>query len=325
MQAADEEPTKRVTPPQLSLQHSDPERGSSESIESPSKRRSKPSALSLAFSVARHDGRHAHFDDKHGSSFSLFRNTSGTYARLLEPGKRPEPASLSFGYTGIAESGIEFFRQLMAIRIIERHYSRHARVVPGQLFADKERTQPADWGELTFPSVRRAAKYMRVSASSEPARVGRVMDKFWRVRRPSVIIAITGSAQALSIPARLREMFCKGLVTAARATDAVIVTGGTASGVMQLAGEAMAGPGGHGLPLIGFVPWRKLHGRALLENNPGEAQPRAYLQAKENDNDGASLEPRHTHFVLADGGPGGSWGDEIPLATQVTTSLPRAA
>ena len=48
----------------------------------------------------------------------------------------------------------EFFRQMMAaIRIIERHYSRHARVVPSQLFVDKERMQPADWGELTFPSA----------------------------------------------------------------------------------------------------------------------------------------------------------------------------
>ncbi len=217
----------------------------------------------------------------------------------------------------------------MAIRIIERHYSRHARVFPSQLFADKDRQTCAEWGELVFPSKggghRRAAKYMHISASSEPARVARCMAKFWRPfggRRPSVLIAITGSAQSLSISSRIREVFCKGLVNAARATDAMLITGGTNAGVMSLAGEAMAGPGGHGLPLIGFVAWQRLHGRALLEGNHGERQPRAYVQAQPNDEKGASLETRHTHFVLVDGGAGGrGWGDEIPLRNKVRRRL----
>ena len=104
----------------------------------------------------------------------------------------------------------------------------------------------------------------------------------------------------------------------------MLITGGMNAGVMDLAGEAMAGPEGHGLPLIGFIPWRRLKGRAQLEGNHGERAPRAYVEAQPNDRHGAHLEPRHTHFVLVDGGVDGGqepatpsdadgWGDEIPL------------
>ena len=74
------------------------------------------------------------------------------------------------------------------------------------------------------------------------------------MRRPSVIISISGSAASLNVSQRLRDMFCKGLVTAARATDAILFTGGMASGVMSLAGDAVSGSGGHGITLVGFAP-----------------------------------------------------------------------
>ena len=137
---------------------------------------------------------------------------------------------------GLAESGLERIRQVMAVRIIERHYSKHTRVSPDQLYMDAERTITAEWGNLTFSgastkqiSGARAtpAKYMRVSKEAEPGRVARCIAKFWRVRKPSVIISVTGSAGGLDLPPRLQKAFCDGVVNAGRATDALFVTGGT--------------------------------------------------------------------------------------------------
>ena len=56
----------------------------------------------------------------------------------------------------LAVEGIDRFRQLCAIRIIERHYTRHVRVQPAQLFLDKARTKHAEWGKLTFTTTKGA-------------------------------------------------------------------------------------------------------------------------------------------------------------------------
>ena len=162
---------------------------------------------------------------------------------------------------------------------------------------------------------------MRVAANSEPGRVARCIAKFWRVQRPSVLISITGSAQSLDISPRLSEAFCKGLVSAGRVTTAIFFTGGTASGVMRLVGDAVTTPGGRSLPLIGFTSWNNVQSNAVLEGNQGEAQPRRYVHSGDNDRDTAGLEPRHTHFILVDSGEGRTWGSEIAMRNAVTRLL----
>ena len=278
----------------------------------------KPKVLSLAVIEAKRKG-----PSRGNSTSSLLHSL--TLQRSHTYHKLPDQEVKGVDFSGsLAVSGIERIRQAMAVRIIERYYSQHARVHPSELFAGTERQ--AEWGEVVFPSKgasrRRAAKYMHLASWSEPARVARCLAKFWRPfgsRRPKVLIQITGSAQNFRISPRIREAFCKGLVDVARATDAMLITGGMNAGVMDLAGEAMAGPEGHGLPLIGFIPWRRLYGRSQLEGNYGERAPRAYVEAQPNDRHGAHLEPRHTHFVLVDGGQepatpsdADGWGDEIP-------------
>ena len=230
----------------------------------------------------------------------------------------------------LAPEGVERFRQLFAIRIIERHYTRHVRVRPAQLFVDAERTRQAEWGKLTF-ATRQAlvssrmkqgyAYYMRVSHNSEAGRVARCIAKYWHVAKPSVLIAVTGGARSLAVTASDRKAFCEGLVAAARATGAIIFTGGTATGVMSLVGDALSMQGsGPPIPCIGFVSWPKVLGAALLANNHGEAEPRKYAAGADASNEGAALEPRHTHFVLADH-PAGGWGSEIRLREGVLQLL----
>ena len=122
------------------------------------------------------------------------------------------------------------------------------------------------------------------------------------------IILILGGASTLDehlIP-RLAQLFGRGIARAAIETSAVIIDGGTQSGVMRLIGEGVAGRG-YQSSLVGVAP-------AALITWPGEAAA------------GVPLEPHHSHFVLVEGN---AWGDETPtmydLARLLTATAPGVA
>ncbi|MGH3338431.1 MAG: hypothetical protein ACRDPL_06340, partial [Propionibacteriaceae bacterium] len=80
------------------------------------------------------------------------------------------------------------------------------------------------------------------------------------------------------------------VVPVAERRDAVVIDGGTDSGVMQLIGRARSALGGR-FPLIGVAA----EGTVLVPG-PGTPSP-----------DAVELEPNHTLFLLV---PGTQWGDE---------------
>jgi hypothetical protein len=100
---------------------------------------------------------------------------------------------------------------------------------------------------------------------------------------------------------RLRPLFEDILVPAAQSVRAVVLDGGTDSGVMRLMGEARAAAGA-GFPLVGVAPAGvvTIPGRDL----PGEER--------------IQLEANHTHFVLT---PGDRWGDELVWIDRLAAEL----
>mgnify|MGYP002630676715 CR=1 FL=1 len=62
----------------------------------------------------------------------------------------------------------------------------------------------------------------------------------WNLKRPQLILSVTGGAQKFTLPYRMKKAFKQGLVKAATSTGAWIITGGTNTGVMRLVGEAVA-------------------------------------------------------------------------------------
>jgi hypothetical protein len=133
-----------------------------------------------------------------------------------------------------------------------------------------------------------------------------------------VIVSITGGANTLKLAPRLEDAIRKGVAALGRDMNALLIDGGSASGVMALTGEAMRLAGSQGLVLMGFASWNCMVSRDLLEGNAGEPTARRYVQGVPNHRDGAGLDPGHTHFVLVDAGPGSGWGAELPLRTGVT-------
>ncbi len=129
-----------------------------------------------------------------------------------------------------------------------------------------------------------------------------------RGRRP--VLVVVGGAAGLdeADKRRLFTLFSQALLPIVTSRQAVVVDGGTDSGVMQLLGRAR-GEARASFPLVGVAAEKKV----IL---PGDsAEP----------GDRAPLERNHSHFVLV---PGSSWGDESPwlswVATEIAGSAPSA-
>lgn len=73
---------------------------------------------------------------------------------------------------------------------------------------------------------------------------------------PKIIISVTGGAQSFEIDNDTKNAFKKGLIKAAKSTNALIVTGGTNHGVMSLVGEAVSEDfHGNKLFVLGIATW----------------------------------------------------------------------
>ena len=117
----------------------------------------------------------------------------------------------------------------------------------------------------------------------------------------SPVILLTGGADGLdeNLEPRLSQMFGLGIVRSACRAGAVFIDGGTDTGVMSLLGRAV-GDRGKDTTLIGVAPAARV----------------AYGEG--GDDDGARLEPHHSHFVLVEGE---SWGDETDAMYTLADAL----
>jgi len=114
------------------------------------------------------------------------------------------------------------------------------------------------------------------------------------IASPRAVILLFGGAAGLddSRKAHLATLFADGVAPAAAESGALIVDGGTQSGVMEIMGEAVARH--HGTcQLLGIAPKGKI---AHPEISGGFAV-----------SDGTPLEPNHSHFVLVESN---EWGGE---------------
>ena len=114
-----------------------------------------------------------------------------------------------------------------------------------------------------------------------------------KIRQPKAVIVVAGGAKGLDeqLTPRLRLLFNRGIARAAAQAGAVILDGGTNSGVMALTGAAVADRGDE-VALIGVAPAGK-SGYRKADGAGGGGQT-------------GVLEPFHSHFVLVEGDTYGS-------------------
>jgi hypothetical protein len=111
----------------------------------------------------------------------------------------------------------------------------------------------------------------------------------------AAVIVLAGGAAFMQQPAeaRLQALFTEGIARAASALDALIIDGGTESGVMALMGQGVAQQG-HKPTLLGVAP----EGRVSYPGKAGAEEDRG------------PLDPNHSHFVLVESD---EWGGETAM------------
>lgn len=121
------------------------------------------------------------------------------------------------------------------------------------------------------------------------------------LQSPSPTLVIIGGASQMTQESidRVHQLFQTVLAPLAEALRAVVIDGGTDTGVMQMIGQARTALQAS-FPLLGVAP-------ASMVYLPGKSNP-----------DGEPLEPNHTHFVLT---PGTEWGDESPWISAIASLL----
>jgi hypothetical protein len=128
------------------------------------------------------------------------------------------------------------------------------------------------------------------------------------LRRGRMVVVLVGGAAGMDEKdlETVAEVLWKEVVPIVEHRDAVVIDGGTDSGVMRLIGRARSASGGR-FPLVGVAA----EGTVVL---PG---------ARTASPDAVELEPNHTLFLIV---PGTQWGDEarwiMDVARVVANSHP---
>ncbi|MDX1991265.1 MAG: hypothetical protein SF029_02680 [bacterium] len=141
------------------------------------------------------------------------------------------------------------------------------------------------------------AKAVHIPAESDPGQVLRILG----FNRPQPSIFVSGGASAMSEDdKRMVRRIMAEVASFAEERKAVILDGGTESGVMQMLGDVRK-ESNYKFPLLGISPLGKV-------SYPGYKNP-----AEE-----AFLEDSHSHFVLVEGN---NWGDESRMIVQLTHTI----
>ncbi len=121
------------------------------------------------------------------------------------------------------------------------------------------------------------------------------------------VILLAGGAALMrqEVEARLQALFTKGLASAASTLHALIIDGGTDSGVMALMGQAVAMQE-QKPTLLGVSPAGKV-------SYPGKTG---------SEEETGSLDPHHSHFVLVETG---EWGERRRSCMGWLKSFPEVA
>jgi hypothetical protein len=147
----------------------------------------------------------------------------------------------------------------------------------------------------------RRARAIIASVDEQPEAILLAIKK-WRLTDPQLLIDVTGSDGfdgPMPFARGLAEKLKRGIAVVARSTPTWIFTGGLDGGVVQFAGEAIAGDLGIGA-CIGVASYRRVRdvGRFGAYTAYGLRDPEPPATA---DGTGrAALEKNHTHFLLVD-------------------------
>jgi SLOG in TRPM, prokaryote/SMODS and SLOG-associating 2TM effector domain 1/Protein of unknown function (DUF4231) len=125
------------------------------------------------------------------------------------------------------------------------------------------------------------------------------------ISQPTALLIVIGGANNLddSTKTTLQPLFRNGIAATATEIDALILDGGTKSGIMELMGQGVAEQEHHPA-LLGIAPEGKVCYQAQQTNVVSEGK--------------TTLDPHHSHFILV---KGEEWGDETSIMFGIAHEL----
>ncbi|XP_021236874.1 transient receptor potential cation channel subfamily M member 6 isoform X2 [Numida meleagris] len=178
------------------------------------------------------------------------------------------------------------------------------------------RTSPTDaFGTINFQDGDHTyhAKYIRLSYDSSLDQLLHLMVNEWQMELPKLVISVHGGTENFRLPSKVKQVFNKGLVKAAETTGAWIITEGINRGVSRHVGDALKGrasPYLRKICAVGIPPWgiienqRDLIGKDVVCLYQTIGNPLSKL---------STLNSMHSHFLMADDGTVGKYGNEMML------------
>lgn len=199
-----------------------------------------------------------------------------------------------------------FTREINADYTDERwHPLRHTDVKPTDAYGTIE------FQGAPHPSK---AQYVRLSSfDSKPENILELLQKFWGLDLPKLLITVHGGILNFDLQPKLKRVFRKGLLKAAKTAGAWIVTGGTNTGVTRHVGDAISDrttKAKNKVVAIGIAPWGIVENKELLIGNDKVVPYHCVSSPKSNC---AVLNSNHSYFLLIDNGTMGKYGGEIML------------
>ncbi|KAL8607328.1 hypothetical protein ACOMHN_039478 [Nucella lapillus] len=220
-------------------------------------------------------------------------------------------------------------------RDVQWHKDKGLRVDPGTdrvIWHPKTHTETMrcdSFGEILFRgfgSQSFNSPYMRVDSTCKMRKVWTVLTDCWQLPAPKLLISVTGGAKRFTLRPRLKTLLKQGLVNAAVSTGAWIITGGTATGVMEFVGEAVqdhiqaSGNDVNECVALGIASWGAVANNLALDGEGDRGLFPADYCMEDIDHQlkgRAPLDHNHTHFLLVDDGTEGQFGVEIKFRSRL--------
>ncbi|CAL1532413.1 unnamed protein product [Lymnaea stagnalis] len=194
-----------------------------------------------------------------------------------------------------------------------------ARVDPGisekwHPFRHTEQRNTDAYGTIEFQGGPHPSKAQYIRLSSLDTRQENVLTlllKHWGLDLPKLLITVHGGILNFDLQPKLKRVFRKGLLKAARTTGAWIVTNGTNTGVTKHVGDAISDrttKTRNKVVAIGITPWGIVENKESLMGSDIVVPYHCVLSTKSNT---SVLNSNHSYFVLVDNGTVGKYGGEI--------------
>lgn len=162
--------------------------------------------------------------------------------------------------------------------------------------------------------------YIVVADQAPPAEIAVILEHILRdqykdsYQNPSLLINVTGGAQAFSLKPLLLSRIKRGIVRAALARRAWVMTGGSNSGVMKLIGEAIGdAKSTQPIPLIGIMSFAIFDKRQDVSQ--GDSSSR--LGMPYSSTSYKSADQNHSQMIFVDDGKEGLFGGEIEFVSSL--------